>query len=245
MFDIIIVTWRNLDYLRLTLEGIAENSAYEHKVHVFCQTYHEPTYNFLYKRGIPFTGSSENIGLSAAANRTVKLFAQQDILCFFDDDMYAAPGWDTALLSEYKPNRTVCSVMVEQGFGHNLQNFRKQSFIYSLKRKNPHYNNSSYPILVDRRAYQSVGGYDEDFPNVGAELGLAKRLWDYGITEIGREVPESRVYHFPSQSLNRLDRDKLAKEREVKFLDKYGITAPHFRQMMQKNQPVFYPVAQS
>jgi GT2 family glycosyltransferase len=55
------------------------------------------TLDWARERGIGFTASRDNIGVCRALN-AARTLAAGDYLVYMNDDMYACPGWVTALL---------------------------------------------------------------------------------------------------------------------------------------------------
>jgi len=248
VFSIVIVTWKNYGCLKMTVDSIKKNSFFDNEIVVHVQEDCSLSKKYLEDLGIAYTFSDNNIGLSSAANLASSL-ATKEILCFFDDDMYALPLWDRSLLSMKKRlplKSTACSIMIENNgvididCGKTLASFDEDKLLSVFSAGLPlvegRYNNSSCPFLVDRDSYFEAGGYDEDLPNVGAELGLAKNLWDIGFRDIGVECVGSLVYHLQSTTLNRLNRIELAKNRDTVFMKKHNHSSDEFRIMMKKGK---------
>jgi len=127
--------------------------------------------------------------------------------------------------------------LIDMNFGNNPSNFDEDNIISefnNIPNPNGRYNNSSCPFIIDKKIYHKIDGYDEDFSNVGAELGLAKRLWDIGISNIGLETSSSLVYHFQSTTISRINRAEMAKYREEKFKEKYNMNPTEFRKEIKK-----------
>jgi len=241
MFSILIPTWNNLAYLQLCIASIEEHSAYNHQILVHVNEGTDATIEFLIEQGITYTHSTENIGICKALNLLAEK-ATHNYLVYMNDDMYALPKWDTALLDSIKhighdnfylsatmiePTQSVHTCMItphdfgdiEKGFKQKelLQNFESITFA--------DWNGASWPpSLVHKKHWQKVGGYSEEFsPGLYSDPDFSMKLWQLGI-RVFKGVAQSRVYHFQSKSLRRV---KLNNGRK-QFKQKWGISAAYF-----------------
>jgi len=241
MFSILIPTWNNLPYLQLCIASIEEHSGYNHQILVHVNEGADDTIAFLKEQGIGYTHSTDNIGICKALNLLAEK-AKHDYLVYMNDDMYALPKWDTALLSSIKnighddfylsatmiePTKSVHPCMItphdfgdiEKGFNQKelLQNYAKIPF--------KDWNGASWPpSLVHKKHWQTVGGYSEEFsPGLYSDPDFSMKLWQIGI-RVFKGVADSRVYHFQSKSLHRV---KLNNGRK-QFKQKWGISASYF-----------------
>jgi GT2 family glycosyltransferase len=176
----------------------------------------------------------KNKGLSKAANYASKL-ATKDYICLIDDDMEMTTHWDMHLLNAHERTRSnwVSSTMVEPiPSKTNISTYHKYNpFEHGWWRQN-----SNCPLLIPKDFWDKIGGYDEDFPNVGAELGLAKRAYDNGVRDFV-QTPFSVIIHHQSQSMNRIKGlPGLRKARDRMFKDKYGITRKEFVSLIKKGE---------
>jgi len=255
MFSIIAVSWKNLAFLKTLVDSIQKSSTYtDHQLLIHVQEACDETQEWLSSQKIQYTTSEKNIGLSAAANRASQK-ADRDFICLIDDDMYVLPRWDKELINFvqlYGLERFwVVSTMLERAgqytlrtdFGNSLEKFNEADLLRKFEKyKNkllPVINNSALPGLIPTQLWCDVGGYDENFPVIGSDDGLAKRLWDYGCRDVGITVPRSLVYHFQSASTGKLHNlEALQVERDDKFLAKYGVTLSYFQdQELKKGRP--------
>ena len=246
-FDIIICTWNNFDYLKLLIRSIRENSSLPHTIIVHVNESNSSILSWLDKEKITYTHNSKNIGLCKGTNLAVKK-ANKDWLCFFDDDMYALPGWDINLVNYHQDNNLdtyvwLGSFMIEPGgtslnsvisknYGKNINEFKESSLLSDYKSFSQNLKNiscnSTCPLLLNRELFLSLKGYDEDFdPGIGAELGLVKRFWDAGVRKY-IAVKDSLVYHFGSRSTSRVRDGQEGVKRDKLFKHKYGITREDF-----------------
>ncbi len=246
-FDIIICTWNNFNYLKLLIRSIEQNSDLPHNIVVHVNESTNEIIDWLKNKNITHTHSLENIGLCKGTNLAVTK-TSKDWLCFFDDDMYALPGWDSGLINYFKNNNLdervwLGSFMVEPGgtslnsvisknYGKSIREFKESSLLNDYKSFSQNLQdiscNSTCPLLLNRELFLSLGGYDEDFdPGIGAELGLVKRYWDNGVRKYVA-VKDSLVYHFGSRSTSRVRDGQEGIKRDRLFKHKYGITREDF-----------------
>ena len=104
LFSILIPTWNNLDYLKLCINSINNNSRYKHQIIIHVNEGVDGTLNWLRKQKIDFSYSRENIGICFALN-TASSMAACPYIVYFNDDMYACPDWDHYLYEEIKKQK--------------------------------------------------------------------------------------------------------------------------------------------
>ena len=241
MFSILIPTWDNLEYLRLCIESLEEHSGFEHQILVHVNGADKETLNYLKKHQIEHTQSSENIGICKALN----LLAQKvshDYIVYMNDDMYALPKWDEALIKTIEDLGTdqfyLSATMIEpKKGGHNCMisphdygdiatEFRLKELIKEFADiPFQDWNGASWPpAVVHKKWWNKVGGYSEEFsPGLYSDPDFSMKLWKEGI-RIFKGVSASRVYHFQSKSLHRVKLNNGNKQ----FKKKWGIAASYF-----------------
>src|SRR5687767_14031346 len=101
-FSIIIPTWNNLAYLQLCVNSIRQHSTYQHQIIVHINEGSDGTLEWVKSQpDIDYGYSKENVGICYALNYCRHLMST-DYLVYFNDDMYACPGWDEAFSEEIK-----------------------------------------------------------------------------------------------------------------------------------------------
>ena len=103
MFSIILPTYNNLEYLKITLESISKNSKYKHDIIVHVNEGTDGSLDYLESKRIDFTYSQKNLGLCTGVNTAAKK-AKTNYILYSHDDMYFCPGWDTCLEKKKKFN---------------------------------------------------------------------------------------------------------------------------------------------
>ena len=121
MFSIVIPTYNNLEYLKITLNSIFKNSNYKHDIIIHINEGIDGSLDYIKSKNIEFTYSEKNIGLCSAVNLAAKKSKTEYVL-YSHDDMYFCPGWDICLSQEVKQLKTekfyFSASMIEQRSGH-------------------------------------------------------------------------------------------------------------------------------
>ncbi|MBN2669221.1 MAG: glycosyltransferase family 2 protein [Bacteroidales bacterium] len=239
-FSIIIPSWNNLDFLKLAVRSIRENSKYRHQIIVHVNEGIDGTTEWLNKQQIDYTYSEENIGICYALNYARQL-VKTKFLVYMNDDMYVAPNWDVPFDEEIKrlPNQhfflsatlieaqTSNPCAIEQSFGSHWKDFDEDQF--QSKCMDISFNDwhgATWPVnLVHIDLWDMVGGYSVEYtPGFYSDPDFSKKLWDVGVRYF-KGLSQSRVYHFPSQSTKRIKKPNTGRKT---FLLKWGMTSGYF-----------------
>ncbi len=237
--DIVLATWNNLPYLKLCVESFRRHSLRGHRLLIHVNDGSDGTLEWIRSEGIAHSHSPENIGICRAFNRAARL-GSASLVCLINDDMYALPGWDTALLSRLPelPDRYMISgTMVEPtetgnpcvrvaDFGRDLATFRESDLLANAPQlATTDWFGSSYcPLVMTRAFWSEVGGLSEEFsPGMSSDPDLAMKCWRTGC-RVFLGVGSSLVYHFQCKSTGRVERNPGPRQ----FLEKWGITQSLF-----------------
>ena len=244
MFSIIIPTFNNLDYLKLCIKSIRQNSKYTHQIIPHVNIGSDKTSEFLVNENIDFTFTDYNSGICEGMNTASKKSRFEYIL-YSHDDFYFCPGWDIALKKEIEKighNRFYLSgIMMNNGpikcdFGNDLNSFDEKKFLNEYKNYN-HYDfqgSTWAPHLIHKELWDRVGGFSEEFyPGTGSDPDLNMKLWKYGV-RIFKGINNCKVYHFGSIVTRKYkDHPNIKTESGSKggkiFLLKWGITINFFK----------------
>ena len=246
MFTILIPTWNNLPYLKVCVDSIIKNSTFSHQIIVHINEGNDGTQEWVKEQGLAYTFSDYNAGVCKALNQASRL-ASTKYICYFNDDMYALPGWDYHLVKEIESighnNFFISSTMIEpkdgkdkniiQGYDFgDLSNFRERELIQSY-RDLPmgDWSGASWPPnVVPIELWEKVGGYSDEFsPGMYSDPDFSMKLWDAGVRYF-KGIGESRVYHFMSKSTGKVVRNDGRKT----FIKKWKITPGYFYRNMLK-----------
>jgi len=208
MFSIIIPTFNNLDYLKLCIKSIRQNSIYNHQIIPHVNIGDDGTCDFLQDENIDFTFTKYNSGICEGMNTASKKSKFKYIL-YSHDDFYFCPGWDDVLKNEVDAighnNFYLSGVMMNNGpikfnAGSDIKSFDENKFLNEYQNYN-HYDfqgSTWAPHLLHRDLWEKVGGFSEEFfPGTGSDPDLNMKLWKEGV-RIFKGVNNCKVYHFGS-----------------------------------------------
>lgn len=246
MFTILIPTWNNLRYLKLCVESIRRNSTFNHQIIVHINEGVDGTKEWVKEQEIEHTLSDYNIGICKALNQASRL-AKTKYICYFNDDMYALPGWDYHLLKDMQDighdKFFLSSTMIEpkegrdlnilQGFDFgDIDNFKERELIQTFKDlKMKDWSGASWPPnVVPLELWEKVGGYSDEFsPGMYSDPDFSMKLWAEGVRYF-KGIGESKVYHFMSKSTGKIKRNDGRKT----FMKKWKVTPGYFYRNMLK-----------
>lgn len=236
IFSVLIPSWNNLPYLKLCVESIRKNSTYRHQIIVHVNEGTDGTLDWVQSEGLDYTHSEQNVGVCLAMNM-MRSKVKTDYIVFFNDDMYACPNWDEALLSEIKklPNNHFCfsatviqrhmkrdRPIIQADYGDSIENFKEERLLgdYSSFLVKDLHDATAPPNIIHREVWDLVGGYSVEFsPGFGSDPDLTMKLYFCGIRMM-KSVGASRVYHFECKSTHRVKNAC----RDVLFIFKWGFS---------------------
>jgi GT2 family glycosyltransferase len=255
LFSILIPTWNNLDYLKLCINSINNNSRYKHQIIIHVNEGVDGTLNWLRKQKIDFSYSRENIGICFALN-TASSMAACPYIVYFNDDMYACPDWDHYLYEEIKKQKNefffLSSTIIEptysknictispHNFGDSPSNFDEKKLLANFKSFNKKdWNGATWPPnLVPKKLWDLVGGYSIEFsPGMYSDPDFSMKLWRLGVRSF-KGIGNSRVYHFMSTSTKKINKKTLNDGRSL-FLKKWGMSSNMFTRYFLKRGQVW------
>ena len=248
MFSIIVPTYNNLDYLKLCLKSIKDNSSFDHEILIHVNEGTDGTKSYLEYINQKFTYSAKNEGVCVAFNKAAKE-ANKKYIVLAHDDMYFCPNWDKVFLSELKslPEDSdffLSGTMVQPfesyinlNCGDSINNFDEQKLLSELPkiRFNDFQGTHWQPSLIPLKTWNKVGGFSEEFsPGLGSDPDFNMKLWNVGV-RLFKGLGECRVYHFSSLSLRKKAWNNGAKT----FLLKWGISIKFFKKYYLKSNEKF------
>jgi len=245
LFSIIIPTYNNYSYLRMTIDSIIKNSEFKHQLIVHINGGDSMTKNYLDNRNIQYTFSNHNLGLCKGVNTASKL-AKTDYIVYAHDDMYFLPKWDKFFLDEINnlndnlfflsgtqigplPIKGNMPNHIHFYAGKDLNDFDEKNLLKNYERLKFHDLQGSHwaPHIVHKEIWNRVGGFSEEFdPGFGSDPDLNMKLWQLGV-RLFKGVNRSRTYHFGSlttRKKNNIQRN----EANRTFLKKWGISIDFF-----------------
>ena len=258
MFSILIPTFNNLDYLKICLNSLRKNSAYEHQIIIHLNEGSDGSLDYVKSQNLEFTYSRVNIGMPKALNKSSKLSIKEYIL-ISHDDFYFCPGWDKYLVNEIKlikNNRFYLSgTMIETDkididVGNTYLNFNEQKLVSNLDKliKNDFQGSTKCPGLIHKELWNEVGGWSEEYsPTGGDDSDFAMKLWKSNV-RIFKGLQHSKVYHFGSITTRKKDKNLntyLGSRGNKIFLKKWGISINFFENKFLKTKQKYDGILKS
>ena len=247
MFSIVIPTFNNLDYLKLCLKSIKNNSNFKHEIILHINDGSDGSKEYVKNNGYKFTYSDKNIGLCSAINKAVSITSSKYIL-YAHDDMYFCPNWDNVLLKEInflKHDKFYLSgTMIEPNSGHiiynfgeHIDNFKEDELLLKYNELNFYDHQGSHfaPHLVSKAMWDKVGGFSEEFnPGIASDPDFNMKLWKAGV-RIYKGLNDFKVYHFGSLT-TRKKKNFFQNRGDRTFLKKWGISTKFFKKYYLKSK---------
>ena len=252
MFSIIIPTFNNLDYLKLCIKSIRQNSKFDHQIIPHVNIGEDGTCDFLRNKNIDFTFTKYNSGICEGMN-TASRKAKFKYILYSHDDFYFCPGWDEVLKNEVDAighnNFYLSGVMMNNGpisfnAGSDIKNFDENKVLNEYQNYNHFdFQGSTWaPHLLHKDLWEKVGGFSEEFfPGTGSDPDLNMKLWEEGV-RVFKGLNNCKVYHFGSIVTRKYkNHPTIITESGSKggkiFLLKWGVTIKFFKQFyLRSNQ---------
>lgn len=246
LFSILIPSFKNFDYLKLTINSIRLNSKFKHEIIVHINGIDKSAEEFLLKNKIKYTQTSKNIGLCKSVN-TAHTLSTHNYIVFAHDDMYFLPNWDLFLIKEIKSLKNnkffLSSTQISSNLslkktttnhiyfdaGNKISNFKVKYLLRKFKRLKFYNLQGSHwaPHVIHKDIWNKVKGFSEEFdPGFGSDPDLNMKLWKEGV-RIFKGVDKSRVYHFGSLT-TRKNKKIIRNNANKTFLLKWGISINFF-----------------
>jgi len=248
MFSVIVPTYNNLEYLKLCLKSLKENSTYLHEIIIHINEGVDGTLDYIKEKKIKFSYSKINKGVCVAFNQAAMKTTKKFIV-LAHDDMYFCPKWDEVFFNElnkHPGNKDffLSGTMVQPfksyiylDCGKTINEFNEKKLLKELPKivyknfQGTHWQ----PSLIPKTTWDKVGGFSEEFsPGLGSDPDFNKKLWDIGV-RLFKGLGDCRVYHFSSISL----RKKTWNNGSKIFLLKWGITIKFFKKYYLRTSEPF------
>ena len=245
--SIIVPTYNNLNYLKLFLKSIKNNSIYNNEVILHVNDGSDGTLEFVKDKKIKFTHSKDNIGLCSSVNIAAKE-ATNEFILYAHDDMYFCKNWDYELFQEIKNINhnffyiSGMNISYWDGFmnidcGRFPNEFDNDKFEQFCKNdKTTNYQGSHWaPHVVHKDLWNEVGGFGEEFnPGDGSDPDFCYKLWNKNI-RIFKTLSKWKVYHFGSATTRK--NKYITKNKGTKtFILKWKISPKTFRNHYLKGE---------
>jgi GT2 family glycosyltransferase len=241
MFSIVIPSWNNLSHLRLCIASLQRNSTHDHQILVHANPGTDGTREWLAGEKVEYTATDANVGICYAVNLAAAR-ARSEYVMLMNDDMVAAPGWDTALEAALRrfshptgcmlsgtmiePLATGNPCVVVANFGREPGAFDLDLFSASAGSlvRGDWLGATWQPTVVRRELWHQVGGYSIEFsPGMSSDNDFSMKLWHAGC-RVFVGVGSSLFYHFAKVSTGRMRKN----DGRRQFLMKWGMTQSAF-----------------
>ena len=238
-FSILIPTFNNLDYLKLTIKSLKENSKYDHEIILHINDGCDGTLEYAKKHNLIYTHSETNIGLCSAINKASIKISTKYVL-YVHDDMYLCKNWDEILENEIKKfdndlfylsgtNYEVRDMDNQFKPSNSPEQFNPDLFHKFCLSKNEKDLQGSHwaPHIISKRLWDVVGGFSEEFnPGDGSDPDFCMKLWNNKV-RIFKSIDKFKVFHFGSITTRK--KNVFRNNGTKKFLLKYGFNPKFFR----------------
>ncbi len=237
IFSVLIPTWNNREFLQLCVASIRKNSTLPLQIVLHVNDGSDGSLDWAKAEGLDFSHSPANVGICYACNAAYSL-ARAEYIVYMNDDMYACPGWDTALYAAIqaygKDDFYFSGTMIEReasgygcvsaphDFGGEVANFRETDLLQALPNLAiPDWQGATYPpSVMHRRMWDLIGGFSIEFsPGMYSDPDISMKLWHAGCRNY-RGIGQSLVYHFGSKSIGRIKHNR----GKNQFLRKWRIS---------------------
>ncbi len=239
MFSILIPTLNNLEYLKICIKSIINNSKYNHQIIVHVNIGDDGTLDYVKKNNITHTHTSFNAGICKGLNlaSTKSIY---DLILYSHDDFYFCPSWDEVIIEEinklshnkfyFSGSMINATGKYSLDCGHNFKNFNETKLLNEYKKINlKDFQGSTWaPHAIHKEYWHKVNGLSEEFfPGSGSDPDLNLKLWNEGI-RIFKGLGNSKVYHFDIKTMRKENKYSGSKSSKL-FLMKWKISIKFFK----------------
>ncbi len=251
-FSVFLPTWNNLEYLKLCINSIKQNSKLDIQIIVFVNEGNDGTLEWLQSQSdIDFLHAKKNVGICYALNMCRTLM-KSDYVVYVNDDMYLLTEWDTNLYAEIERLNTnefmLSATMIEpidtsnpcvlvKDYGNSIETFREKEILQDYKNfKFKDWSGSTWPPnVLHVEMWDLVGGLSSEFtPGMWSDPDLSMKLYKAGV-RIFKGVGNSFAYHFGSKTTTRVKKNTNGRSM---FLFKWGMTSGTFsKKILKRGEP--------
>ncbi len=248
MFSILIPSYNNLAYLKLCIESIKKNSAYNHQIIVHINEGSDGSLEYIKNLNCEFTYSKQNIGMPSALNKASRL-ANNDYIVISHDDFYYCPNWDIEFKKEidlynhndfYLSGNTILDIESNDKLqsksldaGKTIELFDENKLLNNLHRvKTLNWQGTTKcPGLIHKDIWNKVQGWSEEFfPTGGDDTDFALKLWNSNV-RIFKGLGNCFIYHFGSITTRKKGSNLntyLGSKANKIFIKKWGMSTNFF-----------------
>lgn len=246
MISVIIPTYKEPEALDLCLKSAITGQLYKNQIIVVVDGYYNINKKILdkYSDDIEVLNLEENVGMIRAMNFG-HCNAKFDLVFHVQDDNVFPLGWDESLLESYESNSVLTPNQIEptssmfrqfhiKDLGRDPKTFDLEKFWdyeKSIKESKIEKTGNTFPILMNKWDYLSVGGLDESYPGAWVvDWEFFMKCEIKGLKML--RTHKCHFYHFVSLGTESTLEEKLLKQqKEIEcheyFKYKWGQYAKH------------------
>jgi glycosyltransferase involved in cell wall biosynthesis len=206
--SVIIPTYKEPEYLDLCIKSAISGQTNKNQIIVIVDGFYDLNKSVLNKYGdsIDVVVLEENQGLSRATNIGV-YNARYDRVLIVNDDNVFPKNWDKKLqhcqdenivyaLNQIEPNPSMFPQFHIKDLGKSISEFDLQKFWEyenEISNTNECLGGSTLPILMNKKRFIALGGWDENYPTNGVVAD-----WDFFLKSkiFGMQMRRSYNCHF-------------------------------------------------
>lgn len=246
--SIILITYNNLEYTKLCLESIRNNTDYpDYDVVIVDNASNDGTIEYLeeycaQQSNVILIKNPTNRGFAPANNQGVAA-SSSEFIVFLNNDTIVTPGWLNRLYSHLVRNPSAGMVgPVTNAIGNEAKVDVDYTDLKDINqfasRRAKEFDGKSFEIsvlalfcsMISRQLYERIGGLDERYQiGMFEDDDLALKLKQVGLSCLCAE--DVFIHHFHGTSFKTLSNEenqRIFHENRRKFEDKWGVAwKPH------------------
>ena len=212
--------------MKLAIRSIRQHTKTDYEILVHINQATPDTIEYLQANVDFVTHSSSNLGIASPTNRLAAL-AQGEYVMYSNDDIYVAPGWDTALLDKvdesihyqyltaplFEPLYNNICMNSPMNFGSSPEDFEERRFLdtwFESRRIKEDIISPWGPVFITKALWDEIKGFDEQyFPGFGTDPDIVAKIYFKALKEGSsyefRGVADCGMYHFQCVTTKKLD----------------------------------------
>ena len=196
---VLIPTWNNYPYLRNCVNSLIKHSSCKIQMIVIINEGKDETLDWVESQGdLDYIYCAANLGICLGLNAARPLIKAPYVV-YFNDDMYALPGWDSALLAAIKnigdhpfmlsatmiePVDTGNDCVIVKDYGTSIDSFDEGRLLeeYRSLTKGDWQGSTWPPVLLPLELWDIIGGMSIEFhPGMYSDPDLTMKAYQAGV----------------------------------------------------------------
>ena len=216
--SIVILCMNNLKHTKKCIESIRKNTTTPYQLVVLDNGSTDETLQYV--QGVMTDKDvlirlHKNIGFGPGNNLAVKV-AKGKYICFLNNDCEVGEGWMEQLIKEAEKGNLVGGSLNFVEPDHEGKTFKHVGM-----RKTDWGYIEAWCLLIERKLFDAVGGFDERFvPALGEDVDLSLKVKELGVGL--QTVPDLRVAHSGNKTTSKLSAlSRLSEKNNALLYDKW------------------------